>query len=388
MKRNAFLFGVATILMVSCSTTSENTMKINGNFEGFQDQTVYLTDGRKLAEPTDSFQLKDGKFSYEFKFDVPSAKYLQIKPPYKGNSYGCMMFFVEKGTLNIASEMTDKNSIKIQFSGTKSNELWVETERLNREYYEKEKPLRTQLSDAQKRYSEAQGEQQTEIKAEIDKLKNQINELFLETDTEINKLVNDNISTLFAAFYIMENDFELRNSIEKTDSILKVFEAAGMTNNKPLEVIKQRRDVLMKTAPGMPVIDFTLKTIDGKDFNLMTEMKGKVFVIDFWASWCGPCRRENPHMVETYAKYKDMGFDAVSVSVDRDTEAWKKAVADDKLTWHQVINDNENNAQSVSKQYGVSSIPTIFLIDKEGKIVARGLRGEALAKKIEELLNK
>ena len=93
-------------------------------------------------------------------------------------------------------------------------------------------------------------------------------------------------------------------------------------------------------------------------------------------------------MVETYAKYKDMGFDAVSVSVDRDTEAWKKAVADDKLTWHQVINDNENNAQSVSKQYGVSSIPTIFLIDKEGKIVARGLRGEALAKKIEELLNK
>ena len=262
MKKIAILFGVASIF-ASCNTTSENTMRINANLEGMEDQVVYLSNSRKL-EPIDSCEMKDGKFSFDVKFDMPNVKYLFIKQKTRrGDNYSSTMIFVEPGTLNIAGVRDESGLYKAQMSGTISNELWQEVSKIN--YTEctlKERPIREKLSEASARLNKANNEKlKNEIQAEINDLKAQLNKIYLDSDKLINELVNKNISTFFAAFYIMDSNYELRNSIEKSDSILKVFEAAGMPNNQAVETIKSRLEILKKTAPGMPAIDFTLKTI-------------------------------------------------------------------------------------------------------------------------------
>jgi len=122
---------------------------------------------------------------------------------------------------------------------------------------------------------------------------------------------------------------------------------------------------------------------DGKTIKL-SDTKGKVVLLDFWAAWCGPCRRENPTVVNAYQKYKDKkfqngkGFTVFSVSLDRTAEAWTKAIADDKLSWPYHISDLKYWQSKHAAIYGVRSIPTNFLLDQNGVIIARGLRGPAL----------
>lgn len=133
---------------------------------------------------------------------------------------------------------------------------------------------------------------------------------------------------------------------------------------------------MMAKAPviGSKAPDIELTGTDGKTVKL-SSLKGKMVLIDFWASWCGPCRKENPNVVEVYNKYKKVkfkngkGFEIFSVSLDRDEAAWKKAIKDDGLVWKSHVWDKENKAGAA---YGVQYIPNAFLIDGEGKIVALG----------------
>ena len=127
---------------------------------------------------------------------------------------------------------------------------------------------------------------------------------------------------------------------------------------------------------------FTVQDDNGNDVTLAQLLEGKKYVlIDFWASWCGPCRKEIPNVKAQYAKYKDRGFDVVSISIDKDEAAWKKAVKEEQLEWPNF------RSQEVADLYKVNAVPTMYLIDAEGKIVADGnnARGEGLATKLEEL---
>ena len=129
--------------------------------------------------------------------------------------------------------------------------------------------------------------------------------------------------------------------------------------------------------------DIALNTPEGEELKL-SDLRGKVVLIDFWASWCGPCRRENPNVKRVYEKYKDQGFDILGVSLDRKNEAWLNAIAKDGLEWHH-ISDLKGWQSAAAAAYGVRSIPATFLLDAEGKIIARNLRGEALEAKLREV---
>lgn len=134
---------------------------------------------------------------------------------------------------------------------------------------------------------------------------------------------------------------------------------------------------------GMEAPDLAGMTPDSSTYSLR-QLRGKVTLIDFWASWCGPCRRENPNVVQTYKKYHDKGFDVLGVSLDTDAKRWRDAIAQDGLPWHH-ISDLGGWQSKHAALYSVSSIPTTLLLDKDGKILARNLRGEQLGEKLKEI---
>ena len=139
-----------------------------------------------------------------------------------------------------------------------------------------------------------------------------------------------------------------------------------------------------KYTVGMDAPDIVMKDPSGKERSLH-DLRGKVVMIDFWASWCGPCRRENPNVVAAYNKYNKDGFEIFSVSLDKDADRWTQAIEQDGLLWPNHVSDLQGWNNAASRDYGVSSIPHTILVGRDGKIVGTHLRGPALEAKLAEL---
>ena len=138
------------------------------------------------------------------------------------------------------------------------------------------------------------------------------------------------------------------------------------------------------TSVGAIAPDLAFPDPDG-NIRKLSDLRGKVVLLDFWASWCRPCRGENPHVVAMYQKYHDKGFEVFSVSLDRDKESWKRAIAADGLVWPNHVSDLKYWSSEAARTYGVSSIPSTFLLDQNGRIIAKNLRGEALSNALKQL---
>ena len=154
-------------------------------------------------------------------------------------------------------------------------------------------------------------------------------------------------------------------------------------------LVKQKmQEIQAATGPlaiGSVAPDMEYDNPEGKKMKL-SDLRGKVVLIDFWASWCRPCRNENPNVVKLYQKYQAKGFDIYSVSLDRDKTSWINAIKSDNLTWENHVSDLKYWSSAGAKQYNVSSIPSTFLLDREGRIIAKNLRGAALEQKLQEIL--
>jgi len=142
----------------------------------------------------------------------------------------------------------------------------------------------------------------------------------------------------------------------------------------------------MKTVSvGQKAPDFTMNDPDGNPVSLSSKVGSGLLLVDFWAGWCGPCRRENPSIVKLYNDFHKKGFDVFGVSLDQTKESWTKAIADDKLTWTHV-SDLQYWNNSAAKLYGIKAIPANFLLDENGIIIGRNLMGEDLYNKVKELI--
>ncbi len=365
IKKMLFL-GLIYSSIISCAKPDK--FVINGEIKGKDSGNVQLmkyADGKWVKE--DSASIVKGKFQLTGKVDLPELRYVTM-----GGRDMVAQFFAENGTISLQaySDSLDKTVIK----GSKSNEDF-------KVYQTELASLSKEAQGMQQRYMTAQsgGDQDGMKKAQID-YEAMVQNLGVYARNFIREHRNSTVSPL-----IVMMQFGQTIKASEIDTVV-AFLDPSVKSSIYVQELKKMADKMRTTEVGSMAPDFTLPTPDGSTFTL-SSTRGKYVMIDFWAAWCQPCRHENPNVVMLYGKYKDKGFDVVGVSLDREKEAWIKAIADDKLVWHQV-SELKFWQSEIAQKYGVTQIPTSFLLDKSGKIIAKSLRGEDLAKKLEELMGK
>jgi peroxiredoxin len=210
---------------------------------------------------------------------------------------------------------------------------------------------------------------------------------------EINKDLDNPINFLLTSFLTPNmgfQDWDLANleTLKKMSSAyLKRFKDSPIANNMAQQIlqIENSYNQYKRVNSGSQIApEISLNNPDGKEIKL-SSLRGQYVLIDFWASWCAPCRKELPNVVKLYNQYKSKGFTVYSVSLDKDISAWKKAIQDDNLSWSNHVSDLLGWESELPTLYGFQGIPHTVLIDKEGKIIESGLRGESLEQKLKEL---
>lgn len=364
MKKFTYLvIATAAVGMIACTGGNKVGYLVTGTVEGANDgDTVYLQEanGRNLTK-LDTAVITKGTFTFEGTQDSVVNRYITCEV--NGESL-FIDFFLENGKINVA--LTKNNDV---VTGTPSNDAYQEIRVQLNDINQKMRGIYeamgdTSLSDEQKEAKQKEG-------AQLEK----------QYDKVIKEGVQKNITNPVGVF-LFKQAF-INNSTEENEALLQQI-PANFQNDKTIARIKEMTEMQKKTAVGTPFVDFEMQTPEGMPVKLSDYVgKGKVVLVDFWASWCGPCRREMPNLVEIYAKYKGKNFEIVGVSLDQDAAAWKEAIKKLNMTWPQ-MSDLKFWQCEGAQLYAVNSIPHTVLIDGSGKIIARGLHGEELQTGIAE----
>jgi len=310
----------------------------------------------------------DGRFELKAPIEKTDIYKLRVDD----NNY--LMLILTPGELVKIFSPTPKLGVDAQISGSQHTEYLYNTVALLRDFESRRDSLNTAYNQIQTSISR-------------DSLSPRIVSEFMKNDSLQKIMLVQQFEKMpgSLAWIFLNDKFDMANDFAIIDRMDK-----ALFNNYPYNSIvrqfHQQVEAERKTAVGAISPDITLPDPEGNQRSL-SSLRGKVVLIDFWASWCGPCRKENPNVVRAYGNYKDKGFEIFSVSLDKDKDSWLKAIAADKLTWPNHVSDLKYWKSAGASAYGVTSIPYTVLIDKEGKIVAKKLRGDALERKLSELLD-
>ena len=359
----SILFSAAVLTLTACHS---NSYKISGAVEGLQDgDTLFVTNDLQAGIPTDTLIVKNGKFEMSGETD---STYICMVYSEKRNELNAP-FFVEPG--NISIKLVDTPGAS-RVGGTKCNEQWQE---LNDSVMTIGKEINR---IAENIYGSTIDEvEQQKGMERIDKLNQRFAALVVKTTEK-------NIKNEFGYFLLTYYPEELIDNESRMKLIDKL--PTEMQKRPTIQKMLTNLKQAAESAEGMTIKDFTQPGLDGTPMSLMGEVaKNKITIIDFWASWCGPCRQEMPFMVELYDKYQDKGLGIVGISLDEDSDAWKAATQQLNIPWPQ-MSDLRAWENTIAKHFCVNSIPHTIIVDQHGKILKRGLRGEKLEEFVEKQL--
>lgn len=374
MKKFLFLAASAALL-VACN--SKPGYKITGsvNNPDLNGQYVYLYEYGNMEEsPKDSALVENGAFILEGEQNKPALYMLSfsedvIPPTTIGpgeNDLYSAMFVLEN------TDLTAKLDSSSTVTGTPENEAL-------KNYHEGIDKLNKEAAPLIEKGKNFEGLAENE-KAELRKL---YNDLFAKRlklakdyiDNNLHKLSGGYLFSQYCSFMGIDAQDE---TLKKADSTFK--SAPG------IDQVSKHVELMKKVAPGQKFTDFSASTPDGKSVKLSDYVgKGKYVLVDFWASWCPPCRKAMPELVELYKQYGKKGLEIVGVSLDDDKAKWTAAIKEMKMTWPQ-ISDLKGWQSEGGMLYGITSIPQTVLINPEGVIVENGLHGKKLNDKLKELL--
>jgi peroxiredoxin len=366
MKKSIYLL-VAVAILMSC--TSKPHYVVKGKIVGSDSITFYLQkreDGKTIS--IDSAVSKKGLFTLK----NGSVNYPQLIQLVAGNTRKRMAFYLENSEISITGTIDSLFSAKV--TGSKTQDEY-------NAFIESNKPLSDKYSKTYQDYQVARRANNTEQLALIEKRADSL-------QTEMSKLQKDYVKNHPASYVTpsIVGSLSYEMEAEELESVINGLDTA-IAALPQIRTLKERLNVMKSVSVGQKAPDFTLNDPSGNPVALSSKIGAKVLLIDFWASWCNPCRQENPNVVKVYGEFHKKGFDILGVSLDQNKDAWVKAISDDKLTWTHV-SDLKYWGSDAAKLYAVNSIPSNLLLDEKGIIIARNLRGDDLYKKVKEIIGK
>lgn len=357
------------LLFCTAAFGQEKKFTVEANLKGAKDgKYIYLL--YKLNDKlfTDSAVVKSEKVSLKGKIKDPNMYWFSASK----NANASLIFFIDEGKVEISGHIDSIPIAKVKAGQTQVDYI------ASQELVNKFNAGRAALIQKHNAYSmrgDVQGSQRIIDSAMADE-----RAYAKSIENFIKARPNSNVG----GYMIYSATFDWPQ-LSEYDAM---YDALGepVKKGKFGKLAADKIKTMKGTTIGYPALDFTQADVNGKNISL-SSYKGKVVLVDFWASWCGPCRRENPNVVAAYNKYKSKGFDILGVSMDDNKSKWLAAIEKDGLTWTHV-SDLKGWQNAAGKIYGVQSIPFNLLLDKEGKILAKNLRGADLEAKLEEVLGK
>jgi len=364
--KSLHLFMLLIILISSCEKHPAGdkfsiTLDISGELEG----KTYLVkrDFGKWVN-IDSSNINTGLIKMDGVISDPEFCYLKFGQKYVG-------IFLESGNIVFSAHVDSLDKGIISGSKTQDELDLFKSSIL---------AITNDLDDLYTQYRVALN---ADNKDSIKYISNLIDHKDQERLDETLKYVYNNNKSIVSAYLAMSNNYYL--DLEELESLTSNFDPS-IKESKYVKSLMEHVDKLKKVSIGSDYTNFIMDDTSGNSTELSSIIGNNYLLIDFWASWCGPCRRENPNIVSIYKEYQNQGFDIMGVSLDTDRKKWISAIEKDSLNWTHVSDLNGWNNEA-AKLYAVNAIPHSIIVDKNGVIIAKNLKGDALREKVSELLD-
>ena len=354
------LLSIVAASMTLAACNAQSGYKVTGTVEGMPDgKAIIATVNGSTLDTLAKADVKNGSFEFTGNVSEPTGAYIMVI-----GQRGAIPFMLENANITISAGQAG-----LTVTGSEGQKIYDQFMAINATAQQEAMKL-------QQEYQAANGDQ-----AKIQAIQEAYAKLMTDVQAKETELIKANPDSYVSAFVIASGmgQMEYEQLKERYNLLGEKAKASAQGKAIAAQIAK-----LESTAIGQIAPNFTITTPEGESISLY-DIKGKVKLIDFWASWCGPCRGENPHVVEIYKEYHPKGLEIFGVSLDNNKEAWVKAIADDGLVWKHG-SDLKGWQSAPAQLYSVTGIPHTVLLDENNKIIAKNLRGDELKQKIAELL--